>query len=152
MPDPSPSIAMKYVILFLVIISMQTSIIQGEDLEIKLKESNLFPNAADSRLEIIQHPLKWLPGGCLATKRSPNGAYMWVKAIDEETELVVVYIELGDGKLRKVDEYTYKEKDIPILSQPVGVEVSGDMISYYSGGNPTNQPRVLFERKCRPFK
>lgn len=136
---------MSYRVLVSLMVFMSLCV-SGDVMEDKLMSSSLFPDLAKSRLEIIQHSVMWKAGGCLSTKRSPNGAYMWVKEIGGDISVVVVYIELGDGSLSKVDEFTYREKEIATLSQPVGVEVEGEKIRYYSGGNPVTPRRLLFER------
>lgn len=132
--------------LAFIVLSFEGKSLVGEDMNSKFKVSSLFPKEVKSRLEIIQHPVKRLPGGCLSTGRSPNGAYMWVKEIEQGVRVVVVYVEGGDSGLQKIDEFTFNETDIPILSRPVDVDVAGENIIYFSGGNPTEPRRILFER------
>jgi hypothetical protein len=128
-----------------VIISM---LVYGEEsMSAKFTDSNLMPKEVDSRLKIIQHPImRRYPGGCKTTGKTPNGAYMWVKSVENGNELVVVYLENAKNELIKVDEFKYVYDEIPRLSHPVEVEVEDKDVVYFSGSNPNTPRRILYRR------
>lgn len=117
-----------------------------ENMSQKFTDSNYFPQEISSLRDIVHHPIMWKAGGRISTAKSPNGARMWVKSIENGVEVVVVYLEINEKEFHKVDEYTFVEREIPLLSQPSDVEVEEGKVLYYSGGNPVDPRRVLFER------